>query len=217
MLDRPAAPARPSRPNEGGRRPRRPLLDALARVPLPVVVVLLLVGALLAGLQSVWIGAVHSAGAAEPPQWLSRVTVMQVNLLVPLALIMLWARRRTVQRRLGAVGAAMLLVLPAVHLLLTIAAIIWGGILGRGDLTYPFMYVELLGLISYAGIAVSAVAWMLDRAAPRLIGPLIVAGFVLNYIVPWGLMVGYGALAVVLLTKGVVRKTRVPDAAASVS
>ena len=193
------------------------VLDTLAKVPLPVVAAILLLGAVLAGLQIVWIEAIHSSGAAEPPQWLARVTVMQVNILVPAGLIMLWARRRRVQRRLGAVAAGMLVVLPVMHVFLTVCSIVWGGILGRGDMTYPFMYVEFLIYISYAGILVSGLAWILDRGAPRLVGPLIIIGFVLNYLIPWGLVIGYGALTVVLLTSGVVRKTRAVRRTSSVS
>lgn len=218
MSDKSSALSTPSTPDgvtESGRKSR--VLDALARVPLPVVAAMLVLGAVLGGIQSLWIEAIHAAGAAEPPQWLARLTVMQVDILIPAGLIMLWARRRAVQRRLGAVGAAMLLVLPVVHLLLTVSSIVWGGVLGRGDMSYPFMYVQQLALISYAGVFVSGLAWILDRDTPRLIGPLIIIGFVLNYLVPWGLLIGYGALVIVILTSGVVRKNRVVRKASSVS
>lgn len=191
------------------RKPR--LLDRLARVPLPVVAAMFVLGGLLAGLQMMWIASVHESGAAEPPQWLARVTVMQVNLLVPLAAIMLWARRRWVQGRLGAVAAAMLAVLPVVHVLLTVASLLWGLVLGRGDLTFPFMYVEYLTFVSFAGFFVSAVAWWLDADTPRLIGPLLVVGLVLNFAVPWGMLCCYAALAVVLMTRGLTRERRGVD------
>jgi hypothetical protein len=151
------------------------------------------------------------------PQWLSYLTVKQANILIPAGLIMLWSRRRAVQRRVGAVGAAMLLVLPIVHVILLASSIVWGGILGRGDMSYPFMYLELLSVVSYAGVLVSGLAWILDRDTPRLIGPLIITGLVLHFFVPWGMLIAYGALAIVLLRSGVVRKTRAIRRTSSVS
>lgn len=210
MSENPSALSEPSISSGGDTSTRMGrMLDALARVPLPVVAAMLLLAGALVLVQQVWIDAIHSAGAEEPPQWVGRLTIMQVNILVPVALILLWSRRRRIQRRLGAVAAAMLLVLPVVHLVLTVAAIVWGGILGRGDLGSPMIEFEFLGLISYAGVFVSGLAWMLDRGAPRLIGPLIIVGFVVSFLSPWGMPIGYGLLAVVILTSGVARRTRV--------
>ncbi|MGC5172496.1 hypothetical protein ACLQ2Q_17815 [Microbacterium sp. DT81.1] len=182
-----------------------------------MVAAMLVLGAFLSGLHLVIIEAIHNSGAAEPPQWVGYLTVKQASILIPTGLIMLWSRRRAVQRRLGAVGAAMLLVLPVVHVILTVSSIAWGGILGRGDMSYPFMYLELLSLISYAGVLVSGLAWIIDRDTPRLIGPLIITGFVLHFFVPWGMLIGYGALAIVLLRSGAVRKTRAIRSTSSVS
>jgi hypothetical protein len=79
------------------------------------------------------------------------------------------------------------------------------------------MYIEFLGLISYVGILVSGLAWILDRTAARLIGPLIILGFVLNFAFPWALLIAYGALAIVLVTSGVERRNRVARGTSSVS
>lgn len=100
-----------------------------------------------------------------------------------------------------------------VHLFLTACALVWGLILGRGDMGYPFMYLEFLILPAYLGILVASVAWMRDRSAARLIGPLILAGLVLHFFIPWAFTVIYAALAFVIVRTSLVRK----DAAASSS
>ena len=192
----------------GGRRPGAVsrLVGALARSPLPIVVALLLLGAVLASLQQVWIDHVMSTGAPEPQQWVAQLTVKQANVLIPVALIALWARRRGVQTRLGAVAAAMVAVLPMLHLFLTVAALVWGGILGRGDLEYPFMHIEWLMLVAFLGLLLGGIAWMLDPGASRWIGPLIIVGFVMNYVTPWGMTIVYAALGVVILRTRLLRR-----------
>lgn len=203
----------------GERPPARvaALLDTLARIPLSVVVGALVLGAVLLSLQMVWISIIMASGEPEPPQWLARLTVMQANILVPVALIALWARRRKAQRRLGAIAAAMMAVLPVLHVILTVGSIMWGAILGRGDMTYPFMYIEYLMFITMLGIILSGVAWILDSGAPRLIGPLIIAGFVLNYVVSWGMTFFYVALSVVILRTQLVRSRAAVEPLPSIS
>lgn len=193
------------------------LLDALARIPLSVVVGALMLGAVLLSLQLVWLSIINTTGAPEPPQWVARLTVMQTYILIPGALIALWARRRKEQRRLGAAAAAMMMALPVQHVIITVGSIIWGAILGRGDLTYPFMYIDNLKYISTLGIILSGVAWILDRGTPRLIGPLILAGLLLGYLVLWAMTIIYVALGVVILRTRLMRSRVVAETVPSIS
>lgn len=186
------------------------LIDTLARIPLPVVGIMLVLGAVLADLINFVMRAITAAGTEEIPHWLARLTLMQYNLLIPIALLALWARRRNTQGRLGAVGAVLITFLPVVHIFFTVCAVVWEIILGHGDITYPFAYIEFLILPAYLGVVIASVAWLRDRFAARLIGPLILAGLVLHFLIPWAFTVVYAALAFVVVRTSLVRK----DAAA---
>lgn len=189
------------------------LIKALARIPLPVVGIMLVLGAVLSDLINFVMRATAAAGTEEIPHWVARLTFMQYNLLLPIALIALWARRRKTQGRVGTVGAVLIAFLPVVHLFFTVCAVIWELILGHGDITYPFAYIEFLILPAYLGVLIASVAWMRDRSAAGLIGPLIVAGVVLHFFIPWAFTVVYAALAFVIIRTSLVRK----DAAVSPS
>lgn len=193
------------------------LVKALARVPLPIVVGLLLLGAVLASLQQVWIADVMARGGPEPEQWAAALTVKQANVLIPVGLIALWARRRGVQGRLGAVAAAMMAVLPVLHIFLTVSALVWGVILGRGDMEYPFMHIEWLMLVAFFGVVLASIAWMLDRGASRWVGPLIIVGFAMNYVTPWGMTIVYALLSIVVLRTRLLRRRPAAELPSAVS
>ncbi len=188
---------------------RARFISVLARVPLQVVGVLFILGALLVDLQVAWHVVLASTGEPEPSQWVAHLTIMQFHTIIPLALITLWARRRSAQRRLGAIAAGLVASLAIVHVFMTLCAIVWGGILQRGDMGFPFMYIEYGSRIAYVGIVLAGLSWILDRGANRLIGPLIIGGFLLNLVVPGAMTVIYIALAVVIVRTGVVRKSSV--------
>ena len=78
---------------------------ALARIPIPVVAVLLVVGGALIPLHEALVVRMHSAGQEEWPQWVARLTIMWYWAFLPTAVLALWARRRHLHGRLGRVGA----------------------------------------------------------------------------------------------------------------
>lgn len=181
------------------------LIDLAARIPLPVVGIMLICGAALSDVNNFLLRMMVAGDFEGLSQWSARLTLMQYNLLIPVALLALWARRRKTQGRLGAIAAALIAILPVLHVFLTICALVWGLILNRGDMGEPFMYIEYLILFAYAGIIVTAIAWMRDRSAARLIGPLILSGLVLHFLVPWAFTVIYAALAVTIVRTSLVR------------
>ena len=77
---------------------------ALARIPIPVVAVLLVVGGALIPLHEALVVRMHTAGQ-EWPQWVARLTIMWYWAFLPTAVLALWARRRHLHGRLGHVGA----------------------------------------------------------------------------------------------------------------
>ncbi|MDJ0313612.1 hypothetical protein [Arthrobacter sp. H35-D1] len=182
------------------------LIDLLARIPLPAVGIMLICGAALSDVNNFMLRMLAAGDFQGLSQWAARLTLMQYNLLIPVALLALWARRRNAQGRLGAIGAALIALLPVLHVFLTICAVVWGLILGRGDMDDPFMYIEYLILLAYVGIIITSVAWMRDRSAARLIGPLILIGLALHFLIPWAFTVIYAVLAVTIIRTSLVRK-----------
>lgn len=195
-----------------------PLIDrAVARlstVPLPIVVAVLVLGAVLADVHTVLVQRLVE-GEPEPEQWSSRLTVMQYYALIPLALLALWARRRSAQGRLGAVAAA-LLVLPLVgHLVITAASVVHGGLLGRGDLSSLLMALEITVLGLYLGVLLEGVALLRDRALPRAVGALVLVGLVVAFVAPFALTLAWVLLGAVLLRSERRYATAARDSAAT--
>jgi hypothetical protein len=215
MSDRTSVPVSPSGMSSEDKPPGRlsRLIDALAHIPLPVVGVMLVLGAALSDVNNLLLHMMLASGAEEGPQWVARLTLMQYNLLIPVALLALWARRRTVQGRLGATAAVLIAFMPVVHLFLTACSLVWGLVLGRGDMSYPFMYIEFLILPTYIGIILTSAAWMRDRPTARLVGPMIFIGLVLHIFIPWAFTVIYAALAFVIISTSLVRKDAVEPSA----
>jgi hypothetical protein len=176
--------------------------QGFARIPVPLVAALLVVGGALMPLHDLAIAHVRASGAEEWPQWVARLTVMWYWAFLPMAALALWARRRTEQGVLGRVGAWLNVVGgPAQYGLVTVGALVWGLLLGRGDLPVAVMVIEPLGYLSVPGLAVAGIAMLRDRGTPRWQGALLIALAV-------GVWLPFGALAVglvlggLLLTKG---------------
>jgi hypothetical protein len=106
----------------------RNLIDRLARVPLQAVGGAITLGAVLMAAQYALIDYVHSTGRPEPEQWIGGLTVKWYFVLIPMSFIALWARRRDREGVLGRVGAIMLMSGPLMHIVVTVSAIVWGGL-----------------------------------------------------------------------------------------
>lgn len=170
----------------------------LSTVPLPIVVAVLAVGAVLADVHTLLVQRM-ARGGPEPEQWVARLTVMQYYALIPLALLALWARRRPAQGRLGTVAAALLVTAVAGHLAITVAAVVHGGLLGRGDLPGLVMMLEVTVLGLYLGVLLEGIALLRDRAVPRAVGALVLLGLVVSFLAPFALTVAWLLLGGVLL------------------
>jgi hypothetical protein len=144
----------------------------LSTVPLPLVVAMLVTGAVLADVHALLVQRL-ARGGPEPEQWVARLTVMQYYALIPLALLASWARRRPAQGRLGTVAAGLLVTAIAGHLAITVAAVVHGGLLGRGDLPGLVMMLEVTVLGLYLGVLLEGIALLRDRVFPRALGALV--------------------------------------------
>jgi hypothetical protein len=180
------------------------LINRLAGVPLQAVGAALTLGAALMAGQYAIIDHAHSAGLPEPEQWIGRLTVQMYWVLFPFAFAALWARRRGREGRLGRVGAVMQTSAPLAHIVVTVAAIVWGGLLGRGDLPEAFMMIELLTYVFYLGVLISGTALMLDKGV-RWWGAAMVGGLVLSFVVQYADAVALGLFGVALIVQGLRR------------
>jgi len=163
---------------------------ALARIPIPVVAALLVVGGALIPIHELAIQHMHRTGGAEWPQWLGRLTVQWYWAFLPLAALALWARRRSVQGRTGRAGAWLNLVGgPAQYLVVTAGALVQG-LLGRGDLPTGFMALEWLGYLIMPGILLAGIAMLRDAGLPRWQGALVLVLAPASWLPFGGLVVG---------------------------
>lgn len=163
---------------------------ALARIPIPVVAALLVVGGALIPVHEALVLRMHSAGQEEWPQWLGRLTVQWYWAFLPVAALALWARRRTVHGRTGRVGAWLNLVGgPAVYAVITAGAVAQG-VRGAQDLPTGFMAVEWLSYLIMPGMVLAGIAMTRDRGLPRWQGPLVIATAVAAWLPFGGLVVG---------------------------
>ncbi|MGY1603293.1 hypothetical protein [Geodermatophilus sp. SYSU D00815] len=172
--------------------------SGLARIPVPVVAVLLVVGGALIPVHEMAVAHMHEPGNQEWPQWVGRLTLQWYWALLPLAVLALWARRRAVQGRIGRVGAWLnLLGGPLEYALITVGALV-RGVLGRGDLPPGFMALEWLGYLIMPGIVLAGVAMLRDRGLPRWQGLLVVLLAPAAWL-PFGAFVVGAALGVALV------------------
>jgi hypothetical protein len=175
---------------------------ALARIPNPVVALLLVVGGVTIPIHERLVAHVHATGAPEPEQWLAFLTFKWYWATLPLAVLVLWARRRSAQGLLGRVAAWLnLLGGPAQYAVLLISSLVWGLLLGRGDLPTALMVLEFLGYLIPVGTFLAGVAMLRDRALPRWQGGLVAVLAVASW-VPFGALVVGTVLAALLITTG---------------
>ena len=165
------------------------LWAALARIPIPVVAALLIVGGALIPVHEWLVARVWATGAPEPEQWLAYVTFKWYWAFLPLAVLALWARRRDEEGALGRVGAWLNLIGgPLQYGVLLISTLVWGLLLGRGELASGLMAVEYLGYLITPGTIVAGIAMLLDRGLPRWQGALVIAVALASWI-PFGALV----------------------------
>ncbi len=182
----------------------RKLIDRLAHVPLQVVGAALTLGAVLLAAHYALIDHVRATGQEEPAQWVGGLTVKWYWVLIPVSLIALWARRRDRQGPVGRAGAIMLTAGPLMHVTVTVGAIIWGALMGRGDLPNAFMMVEMLMYVFYLGVLVIGLTFLLDGGV-RWWGAATVAGLVLEFLVPYGGAAAFTVFGLCLVAYGLRR------------
>ncbi|MGQ7295846.1 hypothetical protein [Quadrisphaera sp. KR29] len=160
--------------------------------------------------------ALLGSGAFDPPQWVGLTTVMAYYTLLPAGLVLLWAPRRRQLGRTGAVAAAVALAVAGAHLLSAATAVVWGPLLGRGELPAALAPLQLVLYGIYLAPVLLGAAVVLNRRRLSLhwtSGALLALGIVTAVLVPvGGLSAVYGVLAVLLVT-GAVRASRGPSAA----
>ena len=148
------------------------LTDRLVRSPIALVAAALVLGALLADVHTFVV--TPAIDGAEPAQWTARVGIMIYFLVLPLAMLAVWARRRGALGRVGRAAATLIAIQVPCYLLLTAATLVWGLILGNGDLGDSVMWVESLGLLAfYVGIVVLSVRMLFAGRANATVGALI--------------------------------------------
>jgi hypothetical protein len=179
---------------------------AFARIPVPVVAAMLVVGGALIPVHEDWARSVHASSGPEPAQWISFLTVKWYWALLPAAALALWARRCSAEGRIGRVGAWLALVGgPAQFGVLMASSVVWGLLLGRGELPSGLMALEFLGYLIPLGMAFLGAAMLLDRSLPRWMGALVVVLAVAAWLPYGGVAVG-AVLAALLVSHD--RRTR---------
>ena len=186
------------------------LVARCAAAPVALVAAALVLGAVLADVHTLWVARMYDPSTGqptgeEPAQWATRLTVLQYYAIIPLGLIALWARRRTAQGRLGRIAAVLLAAALLGHLVITGAACVWGGLLGRGDLGTVMTALEVTVLGLYLGVLLEGVALLRDRELPRAVGALVLLGLVVSFLAPFALTVAWALLAAVLLRTAALR------------
>ncbi|WP_328850511.1 hypothetical protein OG994_19205 [Micromonospora globbae] len=180
----------------------RTVVHRLARVPLGTVGLVIVVCAAMAAVHVLLVRHVHETGGEEWPQWVARLTIESYWGLLPLAFLALWARVRERAGLPGRIGAALMALGPVAALLITVAAIVWGGILGRGDLPESVMSLELLFYGMMLGVLVTGAAF-LRLAGHRLWGVMLIAGLLADFVMPLALSAVYVVFGVVLVADAV--------------
>ncbi|MET8908987.1 hypothetical protein [Micromonospora sp. NPDC004551] len=176
----------------------RTLIERLARLPLGAVGLAITACAVMAAGHVLLVRHVHETGGEEWPQWVARLTIETYWGLLPLAFLALWARRRQRTGRLGRIGAALLAFGPVTALLIALAAVVWGGILGRGDLPASVMSLEALFYVMMLGVLVTGLAFVLDRGV-RWWGAILIVGLLADLVMPMALSAVYAVFGLLLL------------------
>jgi hypothetical protein len=176
--------------------------QAFARIPVPVVAALLVVGGALVSVHEIWLAHVRATGAPEPEQWLAYLTIKWYWAFLPMGFLALWAKRREAAGVLGRIGAWLLLLGgPLQFGVLFVATHVWGLLLGRGDLPLAIMQVEWLTVLITPGAVLVGIAMLRDRMLPRWQGALVIALAVAAWL-PYGALAAGLVLGGLLLTKG---------------
>ena len=176
------------------------VVERLARVPLVGVGLAIVVSAILMAVHVLLVQHTHATGAAEPPQWVGRLLGLYWVLL-PLGFMALWARRRREVGIIGRIGAVMLACGPVSAVVLLVAAAIWGGFLGRGDLPAGFMVVESLTLVMMLGVLVSGVA-LLRVSGARWWGAAMIIALAANFVMSVGAAAALAVFGALLFAAG---------------
>lgn len=176
----------------------RTFVERLGRLPLGAVGLAVTVCAAMAAGHVLLVQHVHATGGEEWPQWVARWTIESYWGLLPLACLALWARRRRRTGWLGRIGAALLATGPLAALLIAVAATVWGGILGRGDLPESVMSLELLFYVMMLGVLVTGIAFLLD-AGVRWWGALLIVGLLADFVMPLALSAVYAVFGILVM------------------
>lgn len=175
--------------------------DALGKAPTWAIAAALVVGAALADID---VALDLEPGAAEPAQWIGRISIKLYWILLPWAMLALWARRRQGLGRVGRVAAGLIVPQIVASPILVVATIIWGLLLGRGDVDGLFvvLFESIPTTLFYLGVVVLSVAHLRDSDGPRTVGALLLLGLVLSFGPPGLLTLVFSVLAVLLLRTG---------------
>jgi hypothetical protein len=182
----------------------RNLINRLAGVPLQAVGAAITLGGALLAAHYALIEYVQTTGRPEPEQWIGGLTVKWYWVLFPVSFIALWARRRDREGHLGRIGAIMLTSAPIMQVVMTVSAVVWGGLMGRGDLPEAFMMIEMLTYVFYLGVLINGMAFLLDKGV-RWWGAAMVGGLVLDFAVQYGGAVILAVFGVGLIVQGLRR------------
>ena len=104
---------------------------ALARIPVPVVAALLVAGGAAVAVHDALVAHWIATGDPEWPQWVGRLTVQWYWAVIRLAVLALWARRRSDQGLLGRSASWLCLVGgPVQYGAIAAATLVWGALCG---------------------------------------------------------------------------------------
>lgn len=166
-----------------------------ARIPVPVVAALLVVGGALVPVHELTLAHTRATGQAEWPQWLAYLTVKWYWAFLPAAALALWARRSSFQGVLGRVGGWLNLVGGPLQYAILLTGALVAGVVGRDEMPVAVMSVELLSYLIVPGMVLAGIAMLRDREVPRWQGALVV-------VLPVAAWLPFGALAVGLVLGG---------------
>ncbi len=177
-------------------------LNLLARLPRSLVAAFFVASGVLVIIHDRLLTGSPRAQAEQFPQWAGYLSVKLYWLLLPLAVLALWSRRRGDQGRLGWLAGWLNVVAgPLQYTVLTGAALVWGALMGRGDLPDPFIAVEFLTLLGIPGGVLAGVAMLRDPGTSRVQAILVGILLPVAWLHPFGALVVGGCLAVVLLSR----------------
>lgn len=159
------------------------VLDWLATVPRWSAGVVFGAGTILATAHLLLIST-YVERPPEWPYWIERLTVQWYWVLLPLAVLILWSRRRHIEGKVGYAGAVLAGLGILNYVVLTLLMVVWDGVLSLGDLPDWILWTELLLLAGILGIVLLSVAFLRDRGVPRIWPILLLLGMVARVALP---------------------------------